>query len=100
MRTCSSSEGRVCEIYEASIDRPSSSSVPQRPDSTVCIICGKVCRSASGQKRQMAVHKDGIFHADPINPVKTLTFVCHVCHRPYKSADGLQSHRETHEGLI
>ena len=33
------------------IDSPSSSKVPQRPDSTVCVICGKVCRSASGLKR-------------------------------------------------
>ena len=78
------------------IDRPSSSSVPQQPDSTVCIICGKICRSASGLKR----HKDSISHADPINPVKTLTFVCHVCHCPGKSAASLQSHLRTHEGLF
>ena len=82
------------------IDRPLSSSVPQRPDSTVCVICDKVCRSASGLKRLMVEHKDSISHVDPINPFKILTFVCHVCHRPCKSAAGLQSHLRTHEGLF
>ena len=82
------------------IDRPSSSSVPQQPDSTVCVICGKVCRSASGLKRHMVVLKDNISHADPINPVKILTFVCHVRHRPCKSTAGLQSHLKTQEGLF
>ena len=82
------------------IERPSSSSVSRRLDSTACVICGKVCRSASVLKRHMAVHKDSISHADPINPIKTLTFVCHVCHRPCKSAVGLQSHLRTHEGLF
>ena len=38
-------------------DRPSSSSVPQQPDGTVCDIFGKVCKSVSGLKRQMVVHK-------------------------------------------
>ena len=48
----------------------------------------------------MVVHEDNISHGDPINPVNTLTFVCHVCHRPCKSAAGLQSHLRTHEGLL
>ena len=82
------------------IDRLSSSSVLQRSDSIVCVICGKVCRSASGLKRHMIVHKDSISHADPINPVKTLTLVCHVCHHPCKSSASLQSHLRTHEGLF
>ena len=85
---------------KSDIDRQSSSNVPQRPDSTVCVICGKVCRSSSGLKRYMVVHKDSISHEDPINSVKTLTFVCHVCHRPCKSAGGIQSHLRTHEGLF
>ena len=67
----------------------------------VCVfICGKVCRSASGLKRPMVVHKDGISHVDPINPVKILTFVCHVCRRPCKLAAGLQSHLRTHKGIL
>ena len=41
-----------------------------------------------------------VSHADPINPVNTLTFVCHVCHHPCKSSAGLQSHLRTHEGLF
>ena len=86
--------------YVNHIDRPSSSSVPQRPDSTMCVISGKVRRFASGLKRHMVVHKDNIFHAHPINPVKTLTFVCHVCHCPCKSAAGVQSHLRTNEGLF
>ena len=49
------------------IDRPLSSSVPQQPDSMVCVICGKVNRCASGLKRHMVVHKDSISHVDPTN---------------------------------
>ena len=81
------------------IDGPSSSSIPQRPDSTLCVIRGKVCRSASGLKWHMVVHKDRISHADPINLLRTLTFACHVCHRPCKSAADLQSHMRTYEVL-
>ena len=82
------------------IDRPSSSNVPQQPDSTVCVICGKVSRSASGLKRHLVVYKDSISHTDLITPVKTLTFVCHVCHCPCKLAAGLQCHLKTYEGLF
>ena len=57
---------------------PPARTVPPQPDSTTCAVCGKVCKSASGLKRHMAVHKEDIQHPDPINPVKTLTFVCHV----------------------
>ena len=61
-------------LYNSIYDTMSTSiygSVPQQPDSTVCVICSKVCRSASGLKRHMVVHKDSICHADPINPVMT-----------------------------
>ena len=36
---------------KSNIGRPSSSSVPQWPDGTVSVICGKVCKSASGLER-------------------------------------------------
>ena len=98
-RVLLSKAGYVNHI-KSHIDRPSSSSVPQRPDSTVCVICRKVCRSASGLKRQMGVHRDSISHPDQINTVKILTFVCHIYRRPCKSAAGLQSHLRTCEGLF
>ena len=64
-------------------------------------VCMYVCMYVlSGLKRHMVVYKDSISHVDPINPVKTLTFVCHVCHHPCKSPSGLQSHLRTHEGLF
>ena len=80
--------------------RPLSAIVPPQPESTTCAICSMVCKTASGLKRHMVVHKDSIHHPDPINPVKTLAFVCQVCHRPCKSAAGLRSHLRTHERTI
>lgn len=80
------------------IDRPSSYNVPQQPESTVCVACGKACKSVPGLKRHMVVHRNSIPRPDPINPVKIFTFVCHVCHRPCKSAAGLRSHLRTHRG--
>ena len=74
-----------------------SSTIPPHPGSTTCAVCNKVCKSTPGLKRHMVVHKDVIQYPDPINPVKTLTFVCHLCYRPCKSAAGLRSHLRAHE---
>ena len=70
--------------------------LPPKPDSTTCVVCNKVCKTAPGLKRHMVVHKDVIPQHSTINPVKTVTFICHICMKACKSAAGLSSHIRAH----
>ena len=45
----------------------------------------------------MLVHKTVIPQKDTINPVKTLTLACYICHRPCQSVAGLRSQLRSHE---
>lgn len=58
---------------------------------TLCVICGKVRKSMAGLKRHMVVHKEQISQQDPINPMKTLEFICHLCFKSCESTAGLKS---------
>ena len=49
--------------------------LPPRPAENVCVVCGKVCKSAPGLKRHMAVHKDSIPQIDSINPIKCTSLI-------------------------
>ena len=54
------------------------------------------CKSVAGLKRHMLVHKAVIPQKDIMNPAKTLTLACYICHRPCRSAAGLKSHLWSH----
>ena len=62
-----------------------------------CAICNKVCKSASGLKRHMVVHKHQILSSDPSDPVGRTSFLCHICIKLCGSAAGLMSHLRAHE---
>ena len=74
-------------------------SLPARPPNNTCVICNKSCKSTSGLKRHMAIHKKELKHPDPINPIKTTEFICHICLAPMKSNAGLKSHLRAHGRL-
>ena len=42
-------------------------------------ICNKVCKSASGLKRHMVVHKHQLLSSDPSDPTGRTSFLCHIC---------------------
>lgn len=58
---------------------------------TIMPYSSEVCKSTVGLKRHMVVHMEQISQQDPIDPMKTLMFICHLCFQPYKSAAGLKS---------
>ena len=62
-----------------------------------CAICNKVCKSASGLKRHMVVHKHHILSSDPADPVGRTSFLCHICIKLCGSIAGLKSHLRAHE---
>ena len=70
--------------------------LPPQPENTSCVICSKVCKTASGQKRHMVVPKDVIPQTSKVNPMKAPSFICHVCFKPCKSAAGLKSRFREH----
>ena len=59
-----------------------------------CAICNKVCKSASGLKRHMVVHKHQILSSDTTG---RKSFLCHICIKLCGSAAGLMSHLRAHE---
>ena len=65
--------------------------LPPQPGVTTCVVCRKVCKSTTGLKRHMAVHKDIKAQKDT-----TPSFICHNCYKPCKSAAGLKSHLRGH----
>jgi hypothetical protein len=70
--------------------------LPPQPGNTSCVVCSKVCKTTSGLKRHMVLHKDVIPQTSKANPVKTPNFICHLCLMPCKSAAGLKSHLRAH----
>ena len=60
-----------------------------------CAICKKVCKSASGLKRHMVVHKHQILSSDSTGRT---SFLCHICMQLCRSAAGLMSHLRAHAG--
>ena len=69
--------------------------ISSRPPENICAVCNKVCKSVSGLKRHMAVHKKDIQQKSLVTTVKT-SFVCHVCYKTCKSTAGLKSHLRGH----
>ena len=60
-------------------------------------ICNKVCKSASGLKRHMVVHKHQILSSDPSDTMGRTYFLCHICINLCGSASGLMSPLRAHE---
>ena len=60
-------------------------------------ICNKVCKSASGLKRHMVVHKHNILSSDPSDITRRMSFLCHICIKLCGSAAGLMTHLRAHE---
>ena len=44
----------------------------------------------------MAIQKDAIQQKFPINPVKTTTFICHICFKTCNSSAGRKIHLRSH----
>ena len=59
-----------------------------------CAICKKVCKSASGLKRHMVVHKHQLLSSDSTGRT---SFLWHMCMQLCGSAAGLMSHLRAHE---
>ena len=60
-------------------------------------ICNKVCKSASGLKRHMVVHKHNILSSDPSDTTRRTSLLCHICIKFSGFAAGLMSHLRSHE---
>ena len=59
--------------------------LPPKPEENMCVVCGKMCKSSSGLKQHMKIHKDAIPQTDAVHLVKITSFICgvhvrvHVC---------------------
>ena len=68
----------------------------QRPDDLTCVLCKLQCKSHSGLKRHLAVHKIRI--EEPLFiPTEITSCICHLCHKMFRSVAGLKSHLRAHE---
>ena len=85
------------KAHENNQKKANDASLSPHPGNNSCVVCKKTCKSASGLKRHMLVHKKAIKHPDSINPVKATEFICHMSLMPMKFKAGFKSHLRGHE---